>query len=68
MSLNELELLVYGIPKDKNLSMNENKPRQRRFFEILYQLFMDSDTGPRLPTFLWATNKNKLLSLIDFDK
>ena len=67
MSLKEIELLVYGIPKDKNLSIDENKPRQRRFFEILYQLFMDSDTGPRLPTFLWVINRDKILSLLNFE-
>ena len=66
MSLKELELLVYGIPKDRNLSMDGNKPRQRRFFEILYQLFMNSDTGPRLPTFLWIIDRDKILNLLDF--
>ncbi len=61
----ELELLVYGIPKDTALSDKENSPRQRAFFKDVYNLLIGADTGPRLATFLWAVERKKVLELLN---
>ncbi len=64
-SIHELELLVYGIPKDAILSDKENSPFQRSFFKDVYNLLIGAGTGPRLATFLWAVNRQKVLKLLD---
>jgi len=63
-SINELELLVYAIPKDTSLTDKENSPRQRAFFKDVYNLLITADTGPRLATFLWAIDREKILKLL----
>jgi lysyl-tRNA synthetase, class I len=60
-----LEKVLYGIPKSDGLGDSDNKKRQRDFFKILYGLLFGTETGPRLPVFLWATKRNKILDLID---
>ncbi|HLG25602.1 MAG TPA: lysine--tRNA ligase [Candidatus Gracilibacteria bacterium] len=64
-SIGELEILVYGIPKDPALTPKENSPRQRAFFKDVYNLLINADTGPRLATFLWAVDRKKVLQLLD---
>ncbi len=61
----KLELLVYSIPKNPKLSDKENSPLQRAFFKDIYQLLIGKDTGPRLATFLWAVEREKVLKLLD---
>jgi lysyl-tRNA synthetase class 1 len=63
-SIEELELLVYGIPKDPNLTDKENAPAQKVFFKHIYNLLINKDQGPRLSTFLWAIDRNKVLELL----
>lgn len=65
LPVDELEVLVYGIPKDPNLDQKGNSPRQRAFFKDVYNLLIGKDTGPRLATFLWAVDRQKVLSLLD---
>lgn len=64
LGLKEIEGIVYGIPKDPSLSQKENAPRQRAFFIDIYQLLLGADTGPRLPTFLWAADRDAVLQLL----
>ena len=63
--INEIELLVYAIPKDISLDQKENAKRQRAFFKDVYSLLLGSDTGPRLSTFLWAVDRAHVLRLLD---
>lgn len=63
-SVEELEVLVYGIPKKEGLAEAELKQRQRAFFKDVYQLLIGKDTGPRLGTFLWAVDRRKALELL----
>ncbi len=65
-SLDKLTTLIYEIPKKESLPEEENKKRQRDFFKIVYQLTIDSDTGPRLPTFFLALGKAKVKKLLNF--
>ena len=59
--------LVYAIPKDPNLDEIANKPRQRQFFTHVYQLLIGRDTGPRLSTFLWAADRERVRTLLDIE-
>jgi lysyl-tRNA synthetase class 1 len=61
----ELEVLAYAIPKDETLDDKTNKVRQRAFFKDVYNLLVGTDTGPRLSTFLWAVDRERVLGLLD---
>jgi acyl-CoA reductase-like NAD-dependent aldehyde dehydrogenase len=65
LSLKDIETKLYNIAKAKDLSKQETKERQRKFFKNLYNLLIGSDTGPRLSTFIWAADQITVLSLLD---
>ncbi len=65
-SIPEWMELVYNIPKKDVSGEEELKNAQKKFFENIYQLLLKKDKGPRLGTYFWATDKNKLLKLLDF--
>jgi len=62
--LEKLTSFVYSIPKKPELTENEKKIEQRNFFKNVYQMLIDADTGPRLPTFLLALGKEKVKKLL----
>ncbi len=64
MSLEEMQALLYDIPK---IDGEENKQRQKRFFEVVYSLLLGQTKGPRLYLFLAAVNKDQLLKLLQLD-
>jgi lysyl-tRNA synthetase class 1 len=63
-SIEQLEKMLYAIPKDETLDQKENAKRQRAFFKDVYQLLISTDTGPRLSTFIWALGKEKVRTLL----
>lgn len=63
-SVEELEVLVYAIPKKDGLDEKELKKAQREFFKHVYSLLIGKDTGPRLGTFLWAADRKKIIELL----
>lgn len=63
--LKELETKLYAIPKREDVSKRELKRRQRAFFKDVYNLLIGQDTGPRLPTFIWAIGRDRILPLLD---
>lgn len=65
LDVTQLNELVYGIPKNPELDEAANKPRQRQFFTHVYQLLIGKDTGPRLSTFLWAADRERVRQLLD---
>jgi len=65
LTIKDLDILVYGIPKKEELSLEENAPLQREFFKNIYNLLIGKDTGPRLSTFLWAIDRKKILELLE---
>lgn len=65
LSIAALETLVYAIPKDDTLSIKENAPLQRAFFKDVYHLLIGRGTGPRLSTFLWAADRDKVIELLE---
>lgn len=64
-SIEELEKLVYSIPKDLNKTDKENAPAQKEFFKHVYNLLIGKNAGPRLSTFLWAIDRNLVLKLLN---
>jgi lysyl-tRNA synthetase class 1 len=65
LNIEKLTALVYDIPKKPSMSDEKKKTEQRRFFKNVYQMLMNTDTGPRLPTFLLALEKEKVEKLLD---
>ena len=61
LSLEDMQTLLYDIPKINN---EPNKSRQKRFFEIVYNLLLGKEKGPRLYLFLSAVDKNSILKLL----
>ena len=64
-SIDDLEKIVYSIPKDEKLSLKENALLQKAFFKDVYNLLLGKDQGPRLSTFLWAVDRKKVLDLLE---
>ncbi|MBI1974491.1 MAG: lysine--tRNA ligase [Candidatus Zambryskibacteria bacterium] len=59
-----LDALVYSIPKSPELNDEELKKEQRVFFKDVYNLLIGKDIGPRLGTFLWAADRERVLKLL----
>ena len=63
-SIKDLDLLVYKIPKIEGADDSDMKKSQRDFFKDVYNLLIGKETGPRLGTFLWAIDREKVLALL----
>jgi lysyl-tRNA synthetase class 1 len=69
-SPDELTTLIYGVPKlARGLGLDdaptdEVKDDQKRFFRLLYQLLVDAERGPRLPTLFLALGSERVRSLL----
>lgn len=64
-SLGDMETALYGIPKEIGMTEEQKKKVQKKFFINIYNLWFGKDTGPRLPTYVWAsTSKDKLEKLL----
>jgi len=62
--ISEINEIMYSIPKDEKKNMEENKQNQREFFQDIYRLLLNKDRGPRLSTFLWALDREKVIKLL----
>ncbi|WP_446665078.1 lysine--tRNA ligase [Flexivirga sp. B27] len=71
-SLAGLTHQVYGVPKvQRGLAADqivkgdkELGAAQRQFFKLIYNLLVDKDTGPRLPTLLLAVGPERVRTLL----
>ncbi|WP_460850409.1 lysine--tRNA ligase [Nocardioides ultimimeridianus] len=65
-----LTAVIYGVPKLalgmrlEDAPTDEVKAGQKAFFQLLYNLLVDADRGPRLPTLFAALGREKVQSLI----
>ncbi|NYG54550.1 lysine--tRNA ligase [Nocardioides perillae] len=70
LDLEETTALVYGVPKlCRGLGLDdaptdEVKADQKRFFRLLYQLLVDAERGPRLPTLFLALGAPRVRTLL----
>ena len=62
----ELQTALYDVVKDEFLSDKELKQTQKRYFQILYNMLLGREQGPKLGLFLMAINKNKIIYLLSF--
>ena len=60
----ELQTELYSVIKYLNLEPDALKKMQKHYFEILYNLLLGKNQGPKLGIFLLAVPKEKLLSLL----
>jgi len=65
LNLEKLTALVYEIPKKPEMTEEQKKMAQRKFFVNVYQMLINADTGPRLPTFLLALESKRVEKLLD---
>lgn len=61
LSSEEMQTLLYDIPKIDGVP---DKARQKRFFEVVYNLLLGKNKGPRLYLFLTAVDKDSLIKLL----
>ncbi|NYD56685.1 lysyl-tRNA synthetase class 1 [Nocardioides marinisabuli] len=70
LELDETTALIYGVPKlARGLGLDdaptdEVKADQKAFFRLLYELLVDAERGPRLPTLFLALGAEKVRSLL----
>ena len=65
LTLDEIELEIYSIPKREGMSDQEKKIAQRSFFKDVYQLLFGKNNGPRLPTYFWSSkDKDRIRRLL----
>ena len=60
----ELQTALYSVVKDGVLVDKELKQTQKRYFQILYNMLLGKDQGPKLGLFLMAIDKKKIKSLL----
>ena len=61
---NDLQTALYDVVKDDILVDKELKQAQKRYFQILYNLLLGQDQGPKLGLFLMAIDKEKIKVLL----
>jgi len=64
--ISTIEAKVYSIPKRDGIAEDELKKKQREFFKVVYNLLLSANQGPRLSTFLWAVDREKIIELLSF--
>lgn len=60
----ELQTALYDVVKDGVLVDKELKQVQKRYFQILYNMLLGVDHGPKLGLFLMAINKENIIDLL----
>lgn len=61
---NDLQTALYDVVKDGVLVDKELKQAQKRYFQILYNMLLGNDQGPKLGLFLMAIDKELIKQLI----
>ena len=70
LELEPVTTLVYGVPKLAHglpveaAPTDEVKADQKEFFRLLYNLLVDADRGPRLPTLIVALGTDRVRTLL----
>lgn len=65
LPLEEFSTKLYALSAEPNASKSENRKRQFRFFQIVYQLLLGKDSGPRLAQFILDVDSDHAFLLLD---
>lgn len=65
-SVDDLQTALYAVVKTGNEDEATLKATQKRYFQIIYNLVLGENKGPKLGIFLMAAPKDKLLNLLKF--
>ena len=60
----DLQTALYNVVKDGVLVDKELKQTQKRYFQIIYNMLLGSDQGPKLGLFLMAIPKEKIKEML----
>lgn len=61
----DLETFLYSLVKDNKQNETPDNPWQKEFFKHIYNLLVGKDYGPKLPTFIWAQDRDCVLELLN---
>jgi hypothetical protein len=65
LAFDEFTVLLYSLSKRPNGSSEDDKERQRLFFQHIYNLLFGKNAGPRLSFFLWEISDPKISKLLN---
>ena len=65
---NDLQTALYDVVKADISDEKELKNAQKRYFQILYNMLLGLDKGPKLGLFLMALDNDTLARLLDYKK
>ncbi len=65
-TITDLETLSYKVAKREEYDEKQLKTEQRTFFKDIYNMLISKDRGPRLGTFLWASDREVIIDLLTF--
>ena len=65
LPIEEFSTKLYALSADPNASKGENRKKQFRFFQIIYQLLLGKDSGPRLAQFILEVDTHQAYKLLD---
>lgn len=64
----EFQTDLYAVVKEYYSDPDELKTHQKRYFQIIYNLLLNSDRGPKMGLFLMALPKDEIISKLCLDK
>jgi lysyl-tRNA synthetase class 1 len=65
LPLDEFSTKLYALSADSSASKAVNRRRQFKFFQIVYQLLLGKDSGPRLAQFILEVDSTQAYKLLD---
>ncbi len=65
LPLEEFSTKLYALSADPNASKSVNRKKQFKFFQIIYQLLLGQDSGPRLAQFILEVDPAHAYTLLD---
>lgn len=65
LNIEELNTLIYSIPNNEDTTNTDKSKSQKEFFTDVYNLLIWKNKWPRLATFIYLLNKEKILKLLD---
>lgn len=65
LEIEDFSTKVYALSANPTSSKGENRKKQFKFFQIVYQLLLGKDSGPRLAQFILEIDQDQAFKLLD---